>query len=501
MRSNHRPQRSVLQPAPERRHVFISYSHADRDWVERLKRMMAPLLRGSGQELRLWDDSQIEAGRKWREAIEAALAQASVALLLVSDHFLASEFVMGEEVPRLLAAAEAEGVRVLWVSLSACLVEETEIHQYQAVLPPSRPLDRMAEAEVKEALKTIGLEIRKALKPEQEAVAPPSFVEKTASSGRQESSGQAPAPAPEPPHAGALQAFSVTTAQLVRESDGWQVERRRLEVRGRRVDLGDGVSLPLIAIPAGEFVMGSPVDEPERQDREGPQHRVRLERFLMGQTPITQAQWRVMARLVPPLGQRWQRELPLNPSHFSGQPDSDQRPVEQVSWHDAIEFCRRLSAFTGDVYTLPSEAQWEYACRAGTTTPFAFGETITPELANYDANHTYANGPNGEYRHQTTPVGSFPANAWGLQDMHGNVWERCLDSWYANYQDAPFDGSAWLKKDADESGATRLLRGGSWYFNPGNCRSASRFHLLPVSADNFVGLRVVCLPQGPSLNP
>jgi hypothetical protein len=119
--------------------VFISYSHADRDWVERLKRMMAPLLRGSGQELRLWDDSQIEAGSKWREAIEVALAQAKVALLLVSDHFLASEFVMGEEVPRLLAAAEAEGVRVLWVSLSACLVEETEIPSTRPCCRPVAP--------------------------------------------------------------------------------------------------------------------------------------------------------------------------------------------------------------------------------------------------------------------------------------------------------------------------------------------------------------------------
>ena len=156
-------QRDVLQPAPERRHVFISYSHADHDWVVRLKRMMAPLLRGSGQKLRLWDDSQIDAGRKWREAIETALAQAKVALLLVSDHFLDSEFVMGEEVPKLLAAAEAEGVRVLWVSLSACLVEKTAIFQYQAVLPPSRPLDQMAEAEVKEALKVISLEIHEAM--------------------------------------------------------------------------------------------------------------------------------------------------------------------------------------------------------------------------------------------------------------------------------------------------------------------------------------------------
>lgn len=157
------PQRGMLQPAPERRHVFISYSHADHDWVVRLKRMMAPLIRASGQELRLWDDSQIDAGCKWREAIEIALAQAKVALLLVSDHFLASELVMGEEVPRLLAAAEAEGVRVLWVSLSACLVEKTAIVQYQAVLPPSRPLDQMAEAEVKEALKVISLEIHEAM--------------------------------------------------------------------------------------------------------------------------------------------------------------------------------------------------------------------------------------------------------------------------------------------------------------------------------------------------
>jgi formylglycine-generating enzyme required for sulfatase activity len=494
--------------------VFISYSHADRDWVERLKRMMAPLLRGSGQELRLWDDSQIEAGTKWREAIETALAQAKVALLLVSDHFLASEFVMGEEVPRLLAAAEAEGVRVLWVSLSACLVEETEIHHYQAVLPPSRPLDQMAEAEVKEALKTIGLEIRKALKPAQEAVAPLSFVEKSASPARQESSGQAPqsnraekprppapTPAPEPPQAGALQAFSVTTAQLLRVGGAWNVERRSLEVRGRMLALGDGVSLPLIAIPAGEFVMGSPVDEPERQDNEGPQRRVRLEGLLMGQTPITQAQWRVMARLVPPLGQRWERELPLNPSQFSGQPDSDQRPVEKVSWLQAIEFCRRLSAFTGDLYTLPSEAQWEYACRAGTSTPFAFGETISPGLANYDANYTYANGPKGKYRQQTTPAGSFPANAWGLQDMHGNVWEWCLDHWHGNDEGAPIDGSAWLNTRADASDMDRLLRGGSWGSLPRNCRSAFRSHSRPVNAIRHVGFRVVCLPQGPSLNP
>lgn len=154
----------MSQPAPERRHVFLSYTRVDRPWVDRLQQMMTPLLRQGDQRLRLWDDSQIEPGRKWREAIETALAQASVALLLVSDHFLASEFVMGEEVPKLLAAAEAEGVRVLWVSLSACLVEETAIFQYQAVLPPSRPLDLMSDPEVKVALKAISKEIHEAMK-------------------------------------------------------------------------------------------------------------------------------------------------------------------------------------------------------------------------------------------------------------------------------------------------------------------------------------------------
>jgi len=152
---------------------------------------------------------------------------------------------------------------------------------------------------------------------------------------------------------------------------------------------------------------------------------------------------------------------------------------------------------TGRRYTLPSEAQWEYACRAGTTTPFAFGETITPDLANYDGNFTYGEGRKGEFREQTTPVGMFPANAWGLQDMHGNVWEWCLDHWHESYEGAPEDGSAWLS----EGGESRLLRGGSWRLDPGNCRSACRGLNLPDSASYSLGFRVVCLPQGPSLNP
>jgi len=285
-------------------------------------------------------------------------------------------------------------------------------------------------------------------------------------------------------------------------------------------------ALTMLWIPPGRFWMGSPAAESERADDEGPQHLVQLQGFFMGQTPITQAQWREVAGWQPRGGERWGWDLNPNPSRFQsaggrgearlleGEVSTDQRPVELVSWFDAMEFCSRLSQRTGRTYTLPSEAQWEYACRAGTNTPFHFGKTITTELANYRGNIGYADGPKGIYREQTTPVGMFPANAWGLQDMYGNVWEWCLDHWHDSYEEAPTDGSAWLKPSEYNNKVTtkggndnasdeerRLLRGGSWSGGPGDCRSGSRGHGRPDGANYDVGLRVVCLPQDPSLNP
>jgi formylglycine-generating enzyme required for sulfatase activity len=269
--------------------------------------------------------------------------------------------------------------------------------------------------------------------------------------------------------------------------------------------------LTLVEIPTGTFLMGSPSDEPERSADEGPQHEVTLQGFFISQTPITLAQWRQVAEWSKQPAEHWGRELNPNPSSFDEQPDSDQRPVENVSWHDAMEFCKRLSQRTGRTYTLPSEAQWEYACRAGSITPFHFGPTITTELANYDGNGSYADGTKGLYRRQTTPVGMFPANDWGLHDMHGNVGEWCLDHWHNSYEGAPADGSAWLnptvpnkkpstEKANDSEKEPRLLRGGSWFLSPRNCRSAYRYLARPGYADDYVGFRVVCLPQGPSLN-
>jgi formylglycine-generating enzyme required for sulfatase activity len=273
--------------------------------------------------------------------------------------------------------------------------------------------------------------------------------------------------------------------------------------------LNEDVSLEMVVIPGGTFLMGSPEDEIDRWSDESPQHEVSVEAFCMGKYPITQAQWRFVAGL-----ELINRTLEADPSNFKG----DDRPVETVSWEDAVEYCDRLSRHTQKQYQLPTEAQWEYACRAGTTTPFHFGETITTDVANYcgtdytDSKErkwsgSYGDGPKGVYREETTPVDHFEiANAFGLVDMHGNVWEWCADHWHDNYEGAPKDGTAWLidpeelareelNLDSEKEGKKevyRVIRGGSWLNYPGFCRAASRFSFPPVNRLSYVGFRVCC---------
>ena len=255
-------------------------------------------------------------------------------------------------------------------------------------------------------------------------------------------------------------------------------------------NLGDDIQLDMISIPGGTFMMGSPKEEKDSLDRERPQHEVTVQPFFMGKYPVTQAQWRFVAQL-----RQVNKKLDPDPSKFKG----DNRPVETVSWYDAVEFCDRLSEHTKRQYRLPSEAEWEYACRAGTTTPFHFGETITTDLANYDGRSSYGQGTKGVDRGETTAVGSFGvANNFGLYDMHGNVWEWCLDDWHSNYKGAPTDGSAWFNSDdnlSDKSGRA-VMRGGSWIFYPQFCRSASRDLNFRGERDDFdsvIGFRVVCV--------
>ncbi len=754
---------------PERRQLFISYSHRDGEWVERLRRMIKPLEQRYGLER--WDDSRIQAGGLWRQEIEQALASASVALLLVSADFLASDFVARSELPPLFRAAKEKGLRILWVPLRPSLWNHIpEIEQYQAVIPPGRTLAEMAEVEQERAFVQIAelilstfqeqeerlarlkkeeaerlaseqkeQEVRLAreqkaeeerLAREQKAVeerlereqkeeaerlardrqarereaqdrqaeqerlareaeerrrqeadrlareqreeqqrqareqaehqnraeverwkaeaerldrlmkalerraAPEQVAEELPQpakndrqeklqryeqefrrainaqhpldnyvidglkrfqqqleisdqdvaqikesllatkrveveikqpeqqlSQRQEAAKSVPGQAEfrareekEQQHCRAAKGVAEkpqtsqvrppsgplsrrqllisagtglgvllgviafkrqpkpakaipnsTTTWLVRQGDSWDKKTKPIEVQSYKEELPQGVELTMVEISAGNFLMGSPSGEEGRNDYswlsdddkralgvEGidveAQRRVTVPAFWMGRFPITQAQWKVVAGLA-----KVERALNADPSHFKG-PD---RPVEQVSWDDAIEFCRRLSKHMRRNYTLASEAQWEYACRAGSTTPFHFGETLATELANYDGNYTYGQGLKGTYREQTTDVGSYPANAWGLQDMHGNVWEWCLDRWHPSLAKGPTDGSAWEEpapESAKDDQDRRVLRGGSWDFLPRLCRSAYR-SALPVNRNSLIGFRVCCLPQ------
>lgn len=259
-------------------------------------------------------------------------------------------------------------------------------------------------------------------------------------------------------------------------SFGKVIKQEPKTARYQTLDLGNDITLDLIYIPWGSFMMGSPTSEKGRDDSEGPQHGVDVLPFWMGKYPITQLQWRTV--------------MGNNPSRFKGlfnKTKGDNRPVENVTYYDCLAFCELLSQKLGKKITLPSEAQWEYACRGGTTTPFYCGETITTELANYNGYNIYANEPKGVYKQETTEVGSFCSNPLGLYDMLGNVWEWCLDSWYDDYLGAAGDD----KPRIDPKDDYYVLRGGSCFSAPNNCRCAKRYKSAANVSNSRGGFRVV----------
>lgn len=258
--------------------------------------------------------------------------------------------------------------------------------------------------------------------------------------------------------------FQVVTV----DARGNVTSRQQHQAQFFREDLGGGAILDMIAIPDGSFVMGSPTTEAGRYENEEPQRIVNISPFFMGKYAVTQEQYQAV--------------MGNNPSYFKGA----KRPVESVSWNEAVEFCRKLSQRTGHAYRLPSEAEWEYACRAGTSTPFYFGKTITSDLVNCRGTFPYASAPKGIYREQTTDVGSFPPNSFGLYDMHGNVREWCSDKWHDNYNSVPTDGSSW----ETETHNNRVHRGGCWHSTTVNCRSAGRYWDSADDRDWIVGFRV-----------
>jgi formylglycine-generating enzyme required for sulfatase activity len=249
-----------------------------------------------------------------------------------------------------------------------------------------------------------------------------------------------------------------------------------------KLDLGNGVTLELVRVPAGKFMMGSPDVEGD-YSYERPQHQVILQEFLIGKYAVTNAQWQAVMKT-------------QGSANCDKKFQGDLQPVVGVSWHEAREFCNKIQQLTGITARLPTEAEWEYACRAGTTTPFAFGKTISTDQVNYSGQDTWGGEVKGEYRGVTVNVNSFQPNAWGIYQMHGNVWEWCLDEWHNSYADKPENlkkqgNQAWGDLNInDNDNRYYLLRGGSWYFFAGLCRAAQRRHRDAHSQDSNYGFRV-----------
>ncbi len=256
------------------------------------------------------------------------------------------------------------------------------------------------------------------------------------------------------------------------DDKGYVKNRENKQASFYEEGLGKGVKLEMVEIAGGTFMMGSLETEASTYGDEYPQHQVKIEGFYIGKYEVTQGQWKAI--------------MGSNPSDFKG---DDNLPVENVSWEKAKEFCKKLSEKIGREYRLPSEAEWEYAARGGTKTVFGLGETITPDVVNYNGDYSYGTATKGEYRKKTVKVGSLRiANGYGIYDMHGNVLEWCEDGWHDSYKGAPTDGSAW-ESGADNSG--RVLRGGSWNNNANVCRSAFRSRNAPGILINYIGFRVV----------
>jgi formylglycine-generating enzyme required for sulfatase activity len=272
--------------------------------------------------------------------------------------------------------------------------------------------------------------------------------------------------------------------EFVRElSESGSKRRARVTPPDRPVVVNT-IGMRLVHVPAGRFLMGSAEAESERRSDEGPPHFVTIARpFYVGAHSVTQREFETV--------------MGHNPSQFKGGAAGPNRPVENVSWYDAFEFCRRLSTRyeereAGWAYYLPTEAEWEYACRAGTTTAFAFGDSLSSQEANFNGNFPYGSAVQGPFHEETTPVGSFRPNAWGLYDMHGNVWEWCADFYGANF----YERSPECDPLGPRSGDQKVLRGGNWNSKGGkNCRSARRGKDLPTQSTAYDGFRVVMIPE------
>lgn len=506
--------------------VFFSYSQEDEDWRAKLERHLKPLERNG--LITIWHDRKILPGEELNQRTTQELETAQLIVLLISPDFIASDDCWEKEVQRAIERRAAGEVCVIPVILRPVDLHKTFLSTLKALPSDQQPITTWSDRDaafqdVAGGIRSVAEQLAHGISPAKISFSSPrstaslsknwqrrrllkviglSSIGVCAGAGSsllakrllQSPSDPAssvipdfPFPFPEqkesPPASGTF-TFEVVTI----DQQGNPIEQGQGQAQRFVEQLGDTFSLEMVLIPAGTFEMGSTSEELGRSEAESPVHTVNLPAFALGRYPITQTQWKAVA-LLPPVA----RDLNPDPSHFKGA----MLPVETISWLDAVEFCQRLARQTGRQYRLPSEAEWEYACRARTKTPFHFGETLLSQLANYDGEYAYKFEPAGVDRKATTPVGFFKvANAFGLSDMHGNVWEFCQDHWRKNYVGAPTNGS--VRVDPSPNYA-RVVRGGSWLNRADRCRSAHREWCyerltdlnLGMGGSNF-GLRVAC---------
>jgi formylglycine-generating enzyme required for sulfatase activity len=519
--------------------VFISYSHRDDELKDTLITHLANLKRQ--KKIAAWQDRAIEGGQEWEAQIKQQLESAQIILLLISPDFMASDYCYDIEMERAIARHDARTARVIPVILRPCDWKDSPFSKLQALPKDAKPITQWSDRD--DAFLDVVQGIRRAVEsPIKKVDQPPGKMKLNSSlehphTQLQENTFSSMNDQLECAEvrprlwleelsrrkilllvgsiSGALSAWAISrffsqklenlpsgplqnpiknvtkpnsntsaknlskkvqkvefTVATVNSSNQTIKEKRRIDLL--MVPLGSGIILEMASIPAGSFQMGSlPMESKDKAD-ERPQHLVKTPAFWMGIHTITQSQWKTVASW-----KKVQYDLTPDPSVYKG----DNHPVEKISWFEAVEFCNRLSRNLGRRYRLPSEAEWEYACRGGTKTPFHFGETLTPDLANYD------HGLRGTTRGQTTEVGSFKvANEFGLYDMHGNVMEWCQDHWHSNYDGAPNDGGEWEMKAKP---ASQVTRGGSWNNASWECRSASRSNYGAKDKEDVIGFRVV----------
>ncbi|MGB3292208.1 MAG: SUMF1/EgtB/PvdO family nonheme iron enzyme [Phormidesmis sp.] len=461
--------------------AFISAKHLH-DYVLEQVRVAAPAMEPAIYNAREGDGiaiakAQVDSEQRYRKQVQKKVQAGKGRLRPAAKRNL-------ELLQTALGLSAEQAVSIQAEELKPYQEKEKHLKLYKKTLAEEKeygyPLDAEAIQELEEMKRRLNLRDEDVLSAENQvlggrlsALVPPQpSTEKAASSPQRESS--------------RYPTFNFETVRV--NEQGAVIETISGEAECFTEDLGNGVMLEMVRIPGGKFLMGAAPGEVGASEDEYPQHEVAVPEFWMGKYAVTQAQWAAVAAL-----SKIDRDLARAPANFKGQ----KRPVEQVSWEEAIEFCKRLSQRSKREYRLPTEAQWEYACRAKTMTPFHFGSTMTTDLANYRGTDytsssgttylgNYGEGPKGEYRKETTEVDKFQPNGLGLHDMHGNVWEWCLDGWHDSYEGAPNDGSVW--KSSDE---IKVLRGGSWSHFPADCRAAPRGRSSRDGRSSNLGFRVI----------